>query len=45
MYNLTVNELNFTVHFTLHRNEKTVAFYTSELIENQRVSFNEEEIH
>jgi len=55
-----VNEFIFTVHFTLHRNEKTVgkktnliivkkrkmfffllyiAFYTSELVENQRVSF------
>ncbi|CAF3841822.1 unnamed protein product, partial [Rotaria sordida] len=34
--NLTVNDFNFTVHFTLHRNEKTVAFYTSELVENQR---------
>ncbi|CAF3721244.1 unnamed protein product [Rotaria socialis] len=34
--NLTVHEFNFTVHFTLHRNEKTVAFYTSELAENQR---------
>ncbi|CAF2937296.1 unnamed protein product [Rotaria sp. Silwood2] len=34
--NLTVNEFNFTVHFTLHRNEKTVAFYTSEPVENQR---------
>ncbi|CAF0846335.1 unnamed protein product [Adineta ricciae] len=35
-YNLTVDEFNFTVHFTLHRNEKTIAFYTSEAIENQR---------
>ncbi|CAF1250332.1 unnamed protein product [Adineta steineri] len=36
LHNLTVNEFNFTVHFTLHRNEKTIAFYTSELVENQR---------
>ncbi|UJR10312.1 hypothetical protein I4U23_014518 [Adineta vaga] len=35
-FNLTINEFNFTVHFTLHRNEKTVAFYTSEPVENQR---------
>lgn len=34
--NLTVDEFNFTIYFTLHRNEKTVAFYTSEIIENQR---------
>ncbi|UJR35700.1 hypothetical protein I4U23_028449 [Adineta vaga] len=34
--NLTVNDLNFNVHFTLHRTEKCVAFYTSESIENQR---------
>jgi len=34
--NLTVNEFSFSIYFTLHRNEKTVAFYTSETIENQR---------
>ncbi|CAF4222804.1 unnamed protein product, partial [Adineta steineri] len=34
--NLTVNEFNFTIYFTLHRNDKTVAFYTSESVENQR---------
>ncbi|CAF4804744.1 unnamed protein product [Rotaria sp. Silwood1] len=35
LHNLTVNEFNFTVHFTLHRNETTVAFYTSESVVNQ----------
>lgn len=53
-----MNELNFTVHFTLHRTENTVgkeisyflmnyscfaffflAFFTSELVENQRVNY------
>ncbi|CAF2374525.1 unnamed protein product [Rotaria sp. Silwood2] len=36
LHNLTVYEFNFTVHFTLHRNENTVAFYTSESVVNQR---------
>ncbi|CAF1427235.1 unnamed protein product [Rotaria magnacalcarata] len=36
LYNLTVNEFYFSLHFTLHRNEKTVAFYTSESVVNQR---------
>ncbi|CAF0877101.1 unnamed protein product [Rotaria sordida] len=35
-HNLTVNEFYFTIHFTLHRNENTIAFYTSESIVNQR---------
>ncbi|CAF3925877.1 unnamed protein product [Rotaria sordida] len=35
-HNLTVNEFYFTIHFTLHRNENTIAFYISESIVNQR---------
>jgi hypothetical protein len=34
--NLTVNQLNFSVYFTLHRNEKTAAFYTSQSVANKR---------
>ncbi|CAF0968638.1 unnamed protein product [Adineta ricciae] len=34
--NLTINDLNFSLYFTLHRTEQSVAFYTSEAVENQR---------
>lgn len=35
-HDLVVNEIHFTVHFTLHVNQKSIAFYTSEFIENLR---------
>ncbi|CAF1010872.1 unnamed protein product, partial [Didymodactylos carnosus] len=34
--NLTLNEFDFFVHFTLHRADNTIAFYTSECMENER---------
>ncbi len=37
-HNLTVNDLHFTVHFTLHRNEKTIG-EKKNLFEEKKIVF------